>query len=50
MITLPPIPRSRPVRERIDWGCLNRIAEYTAMRRREMGEERWAELNREWLA
>jgi hypothetical protein len=41
---LPPLV---PVREAIDWGCINRIAAFAAQRRAELGEERWAELTRE---
>lgn len=37
-----------PVREPIDWGCIERLSEYAAMRRAEVGEERWHELEREW--
>ena len=40
----------RPVRAAVDWGAVNRLADYAAMRRAEMGEERWAELQREWNA
>ena len=38
----------RPVREAIDWDCLNRISAFAAQRRTELGEERWTQLQQEW--
>lgn len=38
----------QPVRTEIDWGCIARIEAYAALRRAEMGEARWQELNREF--
>ena len=40
----------RPVREAIDWTALDRIAAFAAERRAELGEARWAKLNKEWNA
>ena len=42
------IPRFTPIRRTVDWDALNRISAYAARCRAEMGEKRWAELNREW--
>lgn len=38
------------VTEPIDWDALNRLSAYAAKCRREMGEARWNELNKEWEA
>lgn len=38
----------RPVRAAVDFGAVNRLADYAAMRRAEMGPEKWAEIEREW--
>lgn len=40
----------RPVRDLIDWDCINRLSAYAAARRAEMGEARWQELQKEWNA
>lgn len=41
------IAKLEPIREQIDWDCLNRMAAWAAKCRAEMGEERWAELDKE---
>lgn len=33
---------------RVDMGALDRLSAFAAERRAEMGEERWAELQKEW--
>ena len=38
----------KPVRNAVDWGCIERLQAYAAMRRAELGEARWVELQREW--
>ena len=37
-----------PVTAAVDWGALDRMERFAAERRAELGETRWAELNREW--
>jgi hypothetical protein len=40
----------QPIRTEIDWGCIARIEAYAALRRAELGPDRWAELQKEWNA
>jgi hypothetical protein len=40
----------KPVTRTIDWGCLDRLSQYAADCRAEMGEDRWAEHQKEWNA
>ena len=40
----------KPVEVGIDHGCLDRLSAFAAQRRAELGEARWAELQKGWDA